>query len=332
MGCKGAWRKKTEQCIQGGLASSERAGELYIPETRSLVRSCRLRCDAGRLCEPQWGMFARVSFWAGLNASSRSMHILRSLQRKHPHWVFCGPSAALAYGLPVSASRLGETHVTLPSGERISSHKRVRVHVAKLDKVMRALGLRVTSLQQTVMDCAREFDFCEALAVADAGLRHYAISRAELLSFAEREGKGLWRIAQARRVLAYADGLSESWGESVARGLMIQLGFMVPELRVVIDLPAELGGPRRVDFLWRLSDGTIIIGEFDGKVKYRDQKMLRGRDTVDVLVDERQRESRLTATGAAIVRFTYDDLRNPMQFAGLLDAYGVPRQRACLAA
>ena len=220
----------------------------------------------------------------------------------------------------------------LPSGERIGSRKRVRVHVAQLDKVARAMGLQVTSLQQTVMDCAREFDFCEALAVADASLRHYAISRAELLSFVERGGKGLWRIAQARRVFACADGLSESWGESVARGLMIQLGFMVPELQVVIDLPAELGGPRRVDFLWRLLNGTIIIGEFDGKVKYRNQKMLRGRDAVDVLVDERQRESRLTVTRAPIVRVAYDDLRDPARFATLLDAYGVPRESARTAA
>ena len=194
------------------------------------------------------------------------------------------------------------------------------------------MGLRVTSLQQTVVDCAREFEFCEALAVADACLRHYAVSQSELLSFAEREGKGLWGIGQAREVLACANGLAESWGESVARGLMIRLGFMVPELQVVIDLSAELGGSRRVDFLWRLPDGTVIIGEFDGRMKYEDKTLLRGRDAVDVLVDERQRESRLTSTGAAIVRFTYDDLRNPARFAELLDAYGVPRNRSRVAA
>lgn len=325
MGRSGSWRKAFEIALQSGFDLAERNGSLLIPETRSQVDACRLRCDMGVVTEPQWGMFARASYWERLSPSARTLHILRGLQDKHPGWCFCGISAAVVYGLPVSSAHFGETHVISPHGVRIDVRNRVRVHVRKGYRVHRLLGVRVTSLERTVFDCIRDLEFCEALAVADACLRRYGLSQENLLAFVRDKGRGARGVARARRVLACSNGLSESWGESVARGLMIKLGFAAPELQVIIDLPHELGGPRRVDFLWRLPDGTLIIGEFDGKVKYRDAGMLRGRDAVDVLVEERQRESRLSSTHAAIVRFTYDDLRDSSRFAELLDSFGVPR-------
>lgn len=325
MGKKGAWRRETERCIQQALDAAERSSALYIPSKRSTLNACRRRCETGGLVEPQLGMFARLSFWKTLKPNVRALCILRGLQAQHPKWVFCNISAAAAYGLPVSVVHLNTSHVVFSVHTRLDGRLRVCGHVMTAIPVAQTMGLRVTSLSQTVLDCTCELSFCEALAVADACLRNYSISKAELQAFVTQAGRGRHGIVNARRVLKYADGLSESWGESVARGLMIQLGFALPELQAVIELPQSLGGSRRVDFLWRLPDGRIIIGEFDGKVKYRDKSMLGERDVVEVLVDERQRESRLTVTRAAVVRFTYDDLRDPERFATLLNAYGVPR-------
>ena len=37
--------------------------------------------------------------------------------------------------------------------------------------------------------------------------------------------------------MAYADGRSENGGESIVRGIMIDLGFALPELQVEIEDP-----------------------------------------------------------------------------------------------
>ena len=50
-------------------------------------------------------------------------------------------------------------------------------------------------------------------------------------------------------------------------------------------------------------------------------------DPLDALRDERIRESRLTAYGHAILRFSYAQLlpRNRTEFVALLEKFGVPR-------
>ena len=89
-----------------------------------------------------------------------------------------------------------------------------------------------------------------------------------------------------------------------ARATMIMLGFAVPDLQIECHDPMNPSKVIRVDFYWTLSDGTVIIGELDGKQKYVDPAMTKGKDLVRILSDERLRESRLSINGARIVRFT----------------------------
>lgn len=74
-------------------------------------------------------------------------------------------------------------------------------------------------------------------------------------------------------------------------------------------------------------DGSRIIGEFDGRAKYEDASLRGGRDALRVLEDERRRESRLTAYGMPIMRFSYRDAMNAAYFARLLKRFGVPWRR-----
>ena len=272
-------------------------------------------------------MFARVSRWEALTPSARSLHCMRAVQSKHPDWVFSHQSAAVAHGLPIPASQLTRLHVRLPATANIRRSERYVFHACD-GPIERVFGVRVTPLLKTVLDCASSLSFRDGLAVADAALRYYGIERAALVRYVEDEGKGRRGVRQARLIARHADGLSESWGESAARALMIQLGFALPRLQAEIDLPSELGGIYRVDFLWVLLDGSYIIGEFDGMVKYRDAPASRAGESLRALVDERKRESRLTMLQVPIIRFTFDDLRDPGRFARLLDAFGVPRERA----
>ena len=106
--------------------------------------------------------------------------------------------------------------------------------------------------------------------------------------------------------------------------VMIEQGFMIPELQVKIGDPLDPSGSYYVDFRWRLSSGDVI-GELDGKDKYVLPEMTGGRETIDVVIDERHRESRLTVPGSKVMRFSFRDVLDEGRFVSLLELYGIPR-------
>lgn len=126
--------------------------------------------------------------------------------------------------------------------------------------------------------------------------------------------------------MRFADGNSENGGESFARGVMIEEGFLPPRLQVEIPDPVEPGRMYRVDYLWE-TDGGVIVGELDGRDKLADPALRKGKSMADVLRDERTRESRLTATGAKVMRFSFKDVLDRKRFVRMLEAFGVPRCR-----
>ena len=134
---------------------------------------------------------------------------------------------------------------------------------------------------------------------------------------------------RAQIITSYADGLSENGGESRFRAFFIAYGFPVPELQVEFCDPLDPTRVFRVDYFWRLEDGACVIGELDGKGKYALQNG-EGRESVDPFVAERQRESHLTLLGYKVLRFTFDELKNPAQLVEKIRLAGIP-QRADLA-
>lgn len=106
----------------------------------------------------------------------------------------------------------------------------------------------------------------------------------------------------ARRVIAVADGRSESVGESRSRIALRAAGLPDPVLqwRVV----ARDGTSMRTDFAW---PQQRTVGEFDGRVKYG--RLLRsGQDPGQIVFDEKRREDRLRELGLSVVRWTWADL------------------------
>ncbi len=65
-----------------------------------------------------------------------------------------------------------------------------------------------------------------------------------------------------------------------------------------------------------------MIGELDGKGKYALQND-EGRELVDPFVAERQRESHLTMLGYKVLRFTFDELKNPGKLAEKMRLAGI---------
>ncbi|GAA2052407.1 hypothetical protein [Williamsia deligens] len=170
------------------------------------------------------------------------------------------------------------------------------------DEVTVVDGILTTTLARTAMDVARNGAFADALVVLDGALRAGA-THEEIAVLTDR-GRRRRGIALARQALTWADGRSESAGESLSRALMIRAGFLMPELQV--EYREEDGEVfARVDFDW----GGRVVGEFDGLVKYD--------DATDV-VAEKRREDKLRALGIIVVRWTWNDLRNPDRFIATL--------------
>lgn len=68
-----------------------------------------------------------------------------------------------------------------------------------------------------------------------------------------------------------------------------------------------------------------MIGELDGRGKYT----LRDggdRESVDPFVAERQRESHLTMLGHKVLRFTFNELKDPGKLVEKMRLAGIPRQ------
>ncbi|MFW0874350.1 hypothetical protein [Rhodococcoides corynebacterioides] len=205
-------------------------------------------------------------------------------------------SAAAVHGLPVLRPDRRVVHFTLDG--RSGGHSGPRaLHRCPLDPVdvTTVDGLSVTTLERTAVDVACAGTFAQAVCVAESALRAGA-TREGLTAALVRAGRRRG-IAVARAGLAYADGRTESIGESWSRALM--RGWAdVPEPRLQHTFTRDDGQfVARTDFDW---DGRLV-GEFDGEVKY-------GGDTRAAVLAERRRENALHALGVHIVRWTWSDL------------------------
>jgi hypothetical protein len=168
------------------------------------------------------------------------------------------------------------------------------------DHVIEVHGMRATTVARTVVDLARAESFRSAVVAADSALRLGVTppELAEVLRFC-RSWPG---AATAARVIAFADGRSESVLESISRVAMRLLGLPVFEPQVEI-----FAGDRmiaRVDGFWREWN---LVGEADGQVKYDERADLYA---------EKRRQDDLEDHGLTVVRWDWDDAWRPQ---GVLD-------------
>ena len=318
--------KEDRRSLDQLFSDSERAGELLATDDPRLRNLLRYWVRTQKAVSPALGVYARSEYWSSLAKRKRSLLLTRALQRLHPDWTFCAASAAVAYGLPAPNAELDVAHVCTPRDIRGKGPRGVRTHLVDRDEaVMMVSGVRVVSFERVLFDCARAWDFGNALSLLDAGLRKGLLSRGQLFSRFSEIGWHYPGKAKAMTALLYADAQSESPGESIARAAMIEEGFAVPYLQVEFRRPFDPARRYRVDFFWPTADGGYVIGEFDGFVKYADPDCRGGRSALEVMADERQRESQLSVYGYPIVRFTYSDVMNRPRFVRLLSRFGVPR-------
>lgn len=238
-----------------------------------------------------------------------------------PWTVLSHASAAHLQGLLVPDGSLSVVRLTDPAQWRRG--RGYRVAVARVDEVevVSVSTLRTTSLDRTLIDCAREWPLEDAVVSLDdalgRGLTTPAALRAAVLASTHWPG-----AAAAARAVGLADGRAESPLETRGRLRLLSSGFPVPELQVELrDARGFLG----VVDAW-YEDAAVAV-EFDGRTKYADP--WRGRTPEQVLWDEKRREDRIRAAGVRLVRVVSADLdgdwdRVRAQVAWLLNS---PAQR-----
>jgi len=181
--------------------------------------------------------------------------------------------------------------------QRMSPGLQVGTAALPDEHVTRCKELPITTKARTVVDVARESSYRAGVVLADSALRS-GVTKPEL----EQVLRDCWNwpgIRQAARVVEFADPRPESVAESLARVVVVELGFPVPTPQVRIR--DGLGFIGRVDLLFE-EQRTIL--EVDGKKKYVE----RERDEDEVLWREKKREDRLRDAGYEVVRVTWAEL------------------------
>jgi len=224
-------------------------------------------------------------------------------------------SAAVLHGLPLWGVPLDRVHVTRARSSGARTGPIVRVHSAPLSagEAIRRGEVRVTSPARTVVDLARRASFESGVVTADAALRAGLVTRTELDRTVLRVA-GWPGAPAARRVVDFADGRSESVGESRSRVAIWEAGLPAPTPQWEIWHQGVLLG--RTDFAWPEQG---LAAEFDGRVKYG-RLLLPGQTPGEAVFAEKVREDAIRAAGWMVKRWYWDDLKNFALTAALLRA------------
>jgi hypothetical protein len=264
----------------------------------------RLR-QRGELVQIRRGAYAETRVWDSLGELDRHKVLVRAviLQLGVPA-VPSHVSAAVMLDLRLWDPDLSVVHVTRADLHSTRCEAGVLHHAGALppsELLQLDDGVIVTAPHRTAIDVARVTGFEAAVVVADSAVARLGNERGLLLSTLDRMRD--WPGARAAgRVVEFADGLSESVGESRARVQFERIGLPRPRLQV----PVVVAGAAedRVDFLFE-EERTVV--EFDGRVKYG-RLLAPGVDAGDAVWREKLREDRIREQGFGFVRTVWADL------------------------
>jgi hypothetical protein len=257
-----------------------------------------------------WSSVRRGAYVGSASAEAltrRSRHRLlieATLSKLRRPAVVSHASAAVLHGLPLWSVPLTAVHVTRNPPAKSDSDRNLICHVCRLgpDEVTVVDGMAVTTPTRTILDLGRLIAFTPAVIAADDGLRRILTTR-EFLMTSLQDLIGTRGSRNAARVVQFADGRSESVGESRSRVVLAEAGLPAPDLQVEVFAEGGffLG---RGDFGYRQQK---VLGEFDGRVKYG--RLLRpGQSAGDAVFDEKRREDAIRDAGWQVARWTWADL------------------------
>lgn len=304
-----------------GLILARDAARVHGEHAR-LIRAV----DRGEIVRVHRGAFVRAELWHQASPWQRYRLRCRAVALVNPGIVLSHAAAAALWGVPLlrydrsvdclaDGVRAGRPATgVVYRGTRHPSHR-----VVELD------GVLVTDLPRTLAELSARGTFADGVVALDWAI--HAVGRSGDASATKEQVLGAaseLEIVRGGRRLAsavgFADGRAESPGESLSRVLMLQLGFVIPDLQHEFVLPGV--GVVRTDFRW---PRQRLVGEFDGMSKYRAAELRGGRTVEQVVIDEKLREDAVRRHGETVGRWVWGDLRAPSRFAAVMRALGVPR-------
>ncbi|GAB3535659.1 hypothetical protein GCM10027403_13790 [Arthrobacter tecti] len=248
------------------------------------------------------GCYMHAQFWRAMSPKAQAFqmiyaHKLATVAPGGGAATYSHTSAARAHKLYLwDVDSL--IHLTQLSNVSATSHAPdVRSHKASLEpfEVTRQAELQVTSLERTVVDCARILPLKQALVIAENALWMGA-DRVRIGETIDRLA-GCKGVHRARAVMEHASGLSESPGETLTLNFLRVMRMPMPVQQLHVH---SCQGTHRLDFAW---EGIKLALEFDGKTKYFDYAA-----TDEVIFQERRREKALMEDGWMFIRIEWKDL------------------------
>jgi hypothetical protein len=273
-------------------------------------------CREGKWIRIRRGAYADATPWQAMTPEDRHRATVHAvvLALDSPA-VVSHVSACVLLGLPTWGYDLTHVHVTRGDLHSPRIEGRVHHHAGWLepDDIIEVAGITVTPPDRTAIDVACMGGFERGVVVADAALRMLGGDKDTLLRRLDQMRS--WRGArEAGRIVEFADGLSESVGESRNRIIFELARLPRPKLQVLIIDPATGLIVARVDYLF---EEERTVGEFDGRLKYR-AVPADGLTAEEVVWREKRREDALRDLGYEVARSVWADLRQP---AIIVDRY-----------
>lgn len=308
-------------------------GISYVRELREVGdddRPLRRAVRVGEMVRIHRGAFMTMNDWMSLDRVQRHRHqAVAATRAGRSNPTLSHRSAAVLWGVPLldRPPHVVDVLSTLATGTRTEGgYSRHATAHPDLD-IDQIGGVRITGFVRTLAEYAAQAPHVDAVVALDWAFRPTrpdapkpVTDGASVLAMAEALGirRGLRRI---RRAVDFADGQSGSPGESASRVAMHVIGAPRPELQVEFrDRRGRIGF---VDFWW---PELGIIGEFDGLVKYTDQRFTGGAPIEDIVIAEKKREDRLRGLPQVngVVRWLWAEATVPRALAGQLRVAGVP--------
>ncbi|WP_130079731.1 hypothetical protein [Bifidobacterium animalis] len=308
---------RTNGRISEMFAADERTGRFTSPRNGAEARVMRRATENGELIRVRPRIYARATYHDALTPPQRMRHQVLAAAALHPQWVFARESALSLYPQieqPYELFAQNQLAILSKSRAHDGNLQRLPWHD---DHLVTAGNIVLTDLPRTLFDCGIMFDFRLALPLFDS----YAAHGGDLDEIRAICAQSACDTRRIQRLLEYCDPLADNGGESQARAVVIELGFMRPLLQHLFANPNAPEHPLQTDMLWYGPNGALIVAEFDGMRKY-------GTDSQSIktlVARQNERDGILRAQGVtAIVHFTYDDLCQSEQFRRKLEEAGVP--------
>ncbi len=277
---------------QAGMFTTTQAHGVGMDKS-SLCRAV----DDEVLLHPTRSLYAVASLVDSTSPLAWHEHLARGARLVYPDVVFTGVTAVLAHGLDVWGCALDRPVLLRP----IARSTGVRGFWVRPLRGAESVGSEwgpaappAASVVQVALDCGIE----QAVVCADDGLRRRLFGVDDLT--AAMKAVTNWpRAHRARSMTQLVSAERESVGESRCGVAMAVAGIRADPQVEVRDASGHLVG--RVDWL---VEGTTVVVEFDGKVKF-------ATGDPQVLWAEKRREDALRRLGYTVVRITWADLERP---------------------